>query len=324
MKAIVQNRYGKWDTLKVEEVAIPIPKENEVLVVIKGVSLNAPDWRLLQGKPFIVRVFSGWLKPKARIKGSDFSGIITATGKSVKNFKVGDCVYGDLSGYGFGAFADFVCVDEQLIAKMPSNISYADAASLPLTSVTALQAVRNLAKVNQGERVLIVGASGGVGSYMIQHCKNLNAHITAVVSTKRIPQAIQLGADDVIDYTKEDLSKITSSFDVILYVNGDYPISIFHQLLSANGRFVLVGSGNLNHILYLSIFGKSLSKKYDKSYRVLMAKPNASDLKYVSEAVEQGKLIPVIDRQIDFSEIPYWIGELEKGHVGGKIIVELE
>ncbi len=324
MKAIVQDNYGSWDTLKVEEVAIPIPKENEVLVAIKGASLNAPDWRLLQGKPFIVRAVSGWLKPKARVKGTDFSGIITTTGRSVKEFKVGDCVYGDLSGCGFGAFADFVCVDEKQIAKMPSNLSYSEAASLPLTSVTALQAVRNLANVNQSDRVLIVGASGGVGSYMIQHCKNLKAHITAVVSTKRIPQAIQLGADDVIDYTTDDLSKMTSSYDVILYVNGNYPIAIFHKMLSDKGRFVLVGSSNLKHILYLSIFGKKLSKKYGKRYSVLMAKPNVNDLKFISDSVEQGKLIPVIDRQIEFSEIPYWIGELEKGHVGGKIIVSLE
>ncbi|OJV63178.1 MAG: hypothetical protein BGO41_10800 [Clostridiales bacterium 38-18] len=324
MKAIVQESYGKWDTLKIDEIPIPIPKENEVLVAVKGVSLNAPDWRLLQGKPFVVRVFSGWIKPKARVKGTDFSGIITVTGSSVKSFKAGDQVYGDLSSCGFGAFAEYVCIDEGLLAKMPSNLSYANAASLPLTSVTALQAVRNLAKVKEGDRVLIVGASGGVGSFIIQHCRNLKAHITAVVSTKRIPQAIRLGADDVIDYLTEDLAQATTKYDVILYVNGSYPISIFHRLLSSKGRFVLVGSSNLKHILYLSIFGKSLSKKYDKSYQVLMAKPNAGDLSYITEVVEQEKLTPVIDRQIEFSQIPFWIGELEKGHIGGKIIVDLD
>lgn len=320
MKAIIQEIYGPPSVLYVDEVAKPEPKSDEVLVHIRATSLNAPDWRLLSGTPFLIRLSSGLIKPKHRIKGTDMAGTVAAVGSQVKNFKVGDEVYGDLADAGFGAFADYVCVKESILGLKPTNLGFLEAAALPLTSVTALQAIRDLGHVTRGHHVLIIGASGGVGSYALQLAKNYSAHVTAVVSTKHQQQATELGADAVVDYTKTDLASLKERFDVIIAINGYYSISTYRELLKPQGRFVMVGGSSIKQMIQISAFGPIMSKKGGKTFVGLLAKPSAKDLNFIKTLVEEERLVPVIQHLVRFEEIPKWLAKLQEGHICGKIV----
>lgn len=331
MKAIVQRQYGDIDTLKIEEIAKPQPAADQVLIQVKATSLNAPDWRLLRGKPWITRLFSGLQRPKDPIKGADVSGEIVALGSRVEGFSIGDAVMVDLSTQGFGAWAEYVAVKASLVAHKPKNLTHLEAAALPLTAVTALQAVRDRGQVQAGERVLIVGAAGGVGTYALQHAKILGAHVTAVTSTKNVPQALSLGADAVHDYTKAPLSGLArtldqspdQAFDVIFAINGYTPLPVYRSLLKPQGRLIVVGGSNINQIMGISLFGPLLSKKEGQRLLGFTANSNALDLDLVRSLVEAGQLKPVIEREIAFLDIPKWIAELEKGHISGKIVASL-
>lgn len=320
MKAIIQEKYGEASTLKVSEMAKPSPKSGEVLVRVVATSLNAPDWRLLKGSPFLVRLSSGLFKPKHVIKGTDVSGIIEEVGAGVRRYKVGDAVYCDLADAGFGAFADYVSVKEDLLAYKPKRLSHLEAAALPLTSVTALQAVRNVGQVKQGERVLIVGASGGVGSNALQLAKYFGAYVTGVTGSKHIEQVKKLGADAVIDYGVTPLDTLTEKFDVVLAINGYNSLSTYRNLMAPQGRFVMVGGKSMLQILQVTAFGGMLTKKGGQSFKGLLARPNAEDLTFIASLVDGLKLIPVIEREVAFEEIPKALAELEKGHTGGKIV----
>jgi len=320
VKAIIQTHYGSAESLKITQIDTPNPKPDEIQIKVMATSLNAPDWRLLRGKPFMVRLSSGLFKPKHLIKGTDAAGIVTAVGGNVKTFKLGDEVYADLADSGFGAFADYVCINEKLAALKPKSLSFLEAASLPLTAITALQAVRDKAKVKAGDRVLIVGASGGVGSYAIQHCKCFGAHVTAVVSTGRIAQATALGADATIDYTRTPLDQVSEKYDIVLTINGFYPLETYKKLLTSTGHLVLVSSGKMSQILAITAFGPLLSKKGGQTYSGFLARPSGADLAHLSALIDDGHFKPVIECEIAFEDIPKWLGELEKGHVGGKIV----
>lgn len=326
MKAIVQYEYGTEETLRIVELDKPVPKADQVLVNVAAVSLNAPDWRLLEGKPLMMRLAVGMFKPKYPVKGTDMAGTVIAVGKDVTRFKVGDEVYADLADQGFGAFAEYVCAKESILAHRPSNISLLESAALPLTSVTALQAVRDKAKVKEGSKVLIVGASGGVGSYALQIAKAFGAEVTAIVGTRSIEQAKGLGADVVIDHSTLDHSAeypiptTFGPFDAIVAINGHYPISNYRKLLTTTGNMVLVGSKSLSQILRLSAIGPFISKKDGQTFSALMARPNADDLGIIRDMVESGQIRPVIEREIAFEDIPKWIGILKQGHATGKIV----
>jgi len=320
MKAIIQEVYGPASVLKLAEVEKPLPKEGEVLVHVMATSLNAPDWRLLRGKPLMMRLSSGLFRPKHIIKGTDVSGIVAEVGKGATRFKVGDEVYGDLADAGFGAFADYVSVKETLLAHKPKSLSHLESAALPLTSVTALQGVRNLGKVRKDERVLIVGASGGVGSYALQLAKYCGAHVTAVTGTKHINQATALGADAVINYTVTPLDTLKATYDLIIAINGYNSLATYRKLLAPQGRFVMIGGKSMRQILQITAFGGMLSKKDGQSFKGLLAKPSAEDLSTIAELIYEKRLVPVIEKEIPFDEIPKGIAELEKGHVGGKVV----
>ncbi len=320
MKAIIQEKYGEASTLKVSEMVKPSPKSGEVLVRVVATSLNAPDWRLLKGSPFLVRLSSGLFKPKHVIKGTDVSGVVEEVGPGVGRYKVGDAVYCDLADSGFGAFADYVSVKEDLLAHKPKRLSHLEAAALPLTSVTALQAVRNVGQVQQGERVLIVGASGGVGSYALQLAKYYGAYVTGVTGSKHIEQVKKLGADAVIDYSVTPLDSLTGKFDVVIAINGYNSLSTYRNLMAPQGRFVMVGGKSMLQILQVAAFGGMLTKKGGQSFKGLLARPNAEDLTFIASLVDELKLIPVIEREVAFEEIPKALAELEKGHTGGKIV----
>jgi NADPH:quinone reductase-like Zn-dependent oxidoreductase len=320
MKAIIQKTYGEASTLRIAEVAKPSPKASEVLVKVVATSLNAPDWRLLKGSPFLVRLSSGLFKPKHVIKGTDFSGIVEEVGSGVRRFKVGDSVFGDLADAGFGAFADYVSVKEDLLAYKPKSLSHLEAAALPLTSVTALQAVRNIGQVQPEGRVLIVGASGGVGSYALQLAKYFGANVTGVTGSKHLAQSKKLGADAVIDYSVTPLDSLTGKFDVVIAINGYNSLSTYRNLMAPQGRFVMVGGKSMLQILQVTAFGGMLTKKGGHSFKGLLARPSAEDLTFIASLVDGLKLIPVIEREVAFEEIPKALAELEKGHTGGKIV----
>lgn len=320
MKAIVQEKYGDASQLRVSQVTIPQPKAGEVLVKVKATSLNAPDWRLLRGTSFLVRLISGLFKPKHVIKGTDFSGVVVTLGAGPSRFNLGDEVYGDLSNSGFGAFADFVCVKEEMVAYKPRNLSHLEAAALPLTAVTALQGVRNVGAVKRGDRVLIVGASGGVGSYAVQLARHFAASVTGVTGAKHGEKAKALGAEVVIDYGVTPLETLTDQFDVVIAINGYNPLSTYRRLMGPQGRFVMVGGKSMKQILQVTAFGGMLSKKGGQTLKGLMAKPGATDLGWIAELVEAGGLVPVIEKEVAFDEIPMALAELEKGHTGGKIV----
>lgn len=335
MKAIVQYKYGGPETLELKlDLMVPTQETlgaNQVLINVKATSLNAPDWRLLRGKPWVTRLFYGLLKPKHLIRGGDLSGVIEAVGKEVNTFKVGDQVMADLSDQGFGAWAEYVCASVDYVAPKPENLSYTEAAALPLTSVTALQALRDKAKVSSGERLLIAGASGGVGSYALQIAKSIGANVTALTSARHGAQALSLGADAVIDYEETSLKDFGQrvakdsrlAFDVIVAINGYQSLEDYKSCLKATGRLIVVGGSNLGQVTMVSLLGGLLSQKGKKQVAGFLAKPSAADLAHVCSMVESGQLKPVIAREIRFEDIPKWLEELEKGHTGGKIVASL-
>lgn len=324
MKAYVQEQYGSYDRLKLKDVDKPVPKDGEVLVEVQAVSLNAPDWRLLRGKPFLARLSSGLFTPKNPIRGADFSGIVVETGSGVNQFSLGDEVYGDLADHGFGAFAEYVAVKETIIAKKPKNLSHLEAASLPLTAVTALQGIRDSGHLQRGEQVLILGASGGVGSFAIQIAKYLGGIVTAVTSEKNKDQSIALGADQAVAYNSSEVSKLTGIYDLILAVNGYYPVKTYRKLLSPKGRFVLIGSSSMKELFYLALFGGVLSQKDGQHFSALLAKAKSEDLAYAADLAEEGKLQVNLHKEIPFEKIPEGLQELEEGHVPGKIVSSTE
>ena len=241
MRAVVHEKYGSPDVLELKEVQKPVPDDDQVLIKIRAASLNFSNLVLLKGEPFLARFAFGLRKPKFTIAGSDIAGTVEAVGKNIKQFQPGDEVFGDLSGCGWGGFAQYAAVTEQSIALKPSNLSFEEAAAVPMAGATALQALRDKGKVQSGQKVLINGASGGVGTFAAQIAKAFGAEVTAVVSTRNVEIAESLGVDHVIDYTKENFTEKEEKYDVIISVNGNYPLSAYHRVLNQNGNFVLIG-----------------------------------------------------------------------------------
>lgn len=320
MKAILQEQYGTYEMLTMKETEKPQVQEGEVLVEVHAVSLNAPDWRLLSGKPFILRLVSGVFKPKDRIRGTDLSGKVVEASPSCSNLKVGNEVYGDLSGAGFGAFAEYVAVKEMLLSLKPKNLSHLEAAALPMTSVTALQGLRQEGKLQQGEKVLILGASGGVGTMTLQLARALGAEVTAVTSKSHMDQSLSLGAHHVLDYKETDFDRLEESYDLVLAVNGYYPFSTLGHLLSETGRVILIGSSSISQLMAASVLGGLLLGRKKGSLKTLLAKPRKEDLDFITSLVEEQSIKPVLYKEIPFQDIPEGLKELQKGHAGGKIV----
>lgn len=321
MKAIVQEQYGSAEVLKVLEVEMPTPKNDEVLIQVKATALNAPDWRLLKGKPFVMRMMTGLIRPKNKIKGCEFSGRIVELGQGITDFKVGDAVMGDVADAGFGAFSDYICVKSSLLARKPESLTHIEAAALPLTAVTALQGVRNIGQLKAGEDVLVVGASGGVGSYVLQFAKYFGGNVTAVISEKNEKQAKDLGADDVVVYTKTPLDHIEYKYDLIIAVNGFNKIETYSKLLKPQGRLIMIGGKSMKQIIFVTAFGGLISRKNGKKFKGLLARANGKDLSYIGNLVDKNEIRPVIEKEIPFEDIPKGLSELEKGHASGKIVV---
>jgi len=322
MKAIITNKYGSPDVLELKEVKNPIPDDNQVLIKIYAASLNYGNLVLLKGKPFLARFAFGLLKPKYIIPGGDISGRIESVGKNIKHFKPGDEVFGDLSGYGWGGFAEYVTAPEHVLVRKPGNISYLEAAAVPMAATTALQSLRDKGKIEPGQKVLINGASGGVGTFAIQIAKSFGAEVTGICSTRNLDIVKSIGADKVIDYTKENFTKNKEHYDLILAVNGYQPISAYKRSLSPNGNYVMVG-GSGAQLTQAMILGPLLSMTGSKKMGNFLQRPSQNDLIFIKELLENGKIKPVIDRSYKLSEIPNAFRFFDEGHAQGKIVITM-
>jgi NADPH:quinone reductase-like Zn-dependent oxidoreductase len=322
MKALVSAKYGTPDVLEFKEVDIPIHDDHHVLVKVHAASLNYSNLVLLKGEPFLARFAFGLLKPKYAIPGGDIAGRVEAVGKEVKQFQPGDEVFGDLSGCGWGGFAEYVSVPERALVRKPANLSFEEAAAVPMASVTALQALRNKGKIHQGQKVLIYGASGGVGTFAVQIAKVFGAEVTAVCSTRNVDIAKSIGADHIIDYKNEDFSKRTEQYDLIISANGHQPISVYKRALSREGIFVHVG-GSGAQMFQVMVRGPWISKTGSKKMGSFLHRPNQEDLNFLKDLIEAGKIKPVIDRMYTFNELPEAFGYFAEGHAQGKVVITM-
>lgn len=321
VKAIISRTYGTANVLKFEEFATPVPTENQVLVRVRAASLNFGNLVLLRGKPFLARFAFGLTKPKYPIPGGDISGQVKAVGKHVTRFKTDDDVFGDLSSFGWGGFAEYVAVSEDALALKPANLTYAEAAASPMAGVTALQGLRK-GKLQAGENILIHGASGGVGTFAVQLAKVLGAEVTGVCSTKHLPLLRSIGVDHLIDYTEDDFSQHTKRYDLILGVNGSKSLFVYQQALNPHGRFIHIG-GSESQLYQTLLLGPLLSLKGNRKMSNLLQRTNLHDLQEIQELLEQRKITPVIDQCYPFEEIAEAYRYFEKGHAKGKVVITL-
>lgn len=322
MKAITTERYGMPDVLELKDVTMPVPKDNEVLVKVHAASLNMADWHLLTADVFLVRLSSGLFKPKNKIPGMDVAGRVEAVGKNVMKFQAGDEVYGDLSSCGGGSFAEYVVAPEKVLGLKPANLAFEEAAAFPMAAVTALQGLRDMGKIRSGQKVLIQGASGGVGAFAVQIAKAYGAEVTAVCSTRNIEQARSLGADHVIDYTKEDFTKNGKKYDLIFAANGYRKLEEYKQSLTPQGIYVMSG-GSTKQIFEALLRGSFLSEKNGRKLCALTAQPKQEDLDFLKAWAEAGKIKPVIDKRYPLSKAADALRYLGEGHARGKVILTI-
>ncbi len=320
MKAIVYHRYGSPDELQYQEVPKPTPKDDEALVKIRAASVNAADWRLLRGDPFLVRLFFGLTKPKVNILGVDIAGEIEQVGNNVTQFQPGDKVFGDISNYGFGGFAEYVSVPANALLKMPADSSFEEAAALPVSTITALQGLRDHGNIQPGKKVLINGASGNVGLFAVQIAKSFGAEVTGVCSTGKMDLVRSLGADHVIDYTKDNFTANGKRYDLILDTAAQYTLGQYKRVLNPGGAYIMVGGKRTLQVMSL---GPLLSALSDKKFKSMLAKSNLADLGVIKDLVQAGKVKPVIDKSFSLREVPAAIRTLEQGRAHGKLVITM-
>src|SRR5881392_1183559 len=329
MKAIVYCDYGLAN-LKLEEVEKPVPNDDQILVRVRAASVNPYDWHFIEGTPKIMRAMGvGLRKPKDTRVGVDFAGTVEAVGKNpaaAGQFKPGDEVFG---GKG-GAFADYVCPRAgRAVALKPANITFEQAASVNIAGITALQALRDKGKVQPGQKVLINGASGGVGTFAVQIAKSFGADVTGVCSTRNLDMVRSLGADHVIDYTKEDFTKGEQRYDLIFDLVGNHSFSECRRVLNPDGRYVMIGGGGPNDNRWIGPFGRVIqalvvSPFVSQKMGMMMAELKKSDLAILGDMMQSGKVKPVIDRTYKLSDVPAAIAYLEEGHARGKVVITVE
>jgi NADPH:quinone reductase-like Zn-dependent oxidoreductase len=316
VKALLYRRYGGPDVLELTDVPQPQPREREVRVRIHAASVNAADRVLLRGKPFLLRLGTGFPRPRHRTLGFDVAGRVEAVGSRVMEFRVGDDVFGASS---FGAFAERVCVNEETLVPKPAGVSFEEAAATPTAGYTALQGLRK-GRIEAGQTVLIDGASGGVGTFAVQIAKAYGANVTAVCSTRNVEIARALGASRVIDYRREDFTREGQSYDLILAANAYRPLSDYRRVLRPGGRYVMTGGGGVQ-ILQAMLLGAFVSMTSSRRMGNIMAVARKNDLVVLSELLETGRVKPVIDRTVALSDVPAAIRYLEEEHARGKIVV---
>ena len=321
MKAMVYHTYGSPDVLKLEEVQKPVPQDDEVLVQVHATSVNAGDWHLLRAKPFLMRFMGfGLLKPKHTILGSDIAGRVEVVGRNVTQFQSGDEVFGNTAKSGFGGFAEYVAVPENALVLKPTNISFEEAAAVPQAALTALQGLRDKGHIQKGQKVLINGASGGIGTFAVQLAKAFGAEVTAVCSTRNLDMVRLIGADHVIDYTQEDFTRNGQRYDLILAVNGYHSISAYKRALHPEGVYVMTGGSNAQ-LFQAMLLGPLVSRTGRQKMGNSAHKPNQKDLMFMKELLEASKVKPVIDRRFPLRDVADAIRYLEAGHAQGKVVI---
>jgi len=322
MKAIVYEKYGPPDVLQLKEIEKPVPKENEVLIKARAASITFGDLAAVKGEPFMVRFTLGLREPKYKTPGKDVAGKVEAVGTNIKEFKVGDAVFGDLSECGWGAFAEYVSVPENAIVHKPANSSFEEAAAVPESAVVALQGLRDLGHIQPEQKVLIYGASGGIGTFAVQIAKSFGTHVTGVCSTRNLELVRSLDADLVIDYTKEDFSQSGQQYDLILATAGYRSLFDYKRALAPGGRYVATG-GEMAQIFQPMLLGPWLSTDGRKMTNLAM-KPNKNDLAFVKDLIEDGKLKPVIDKSFLLKELPDALRYYGQGRSRGKVVVTMD
>jgi len=327
MKAIVYREYGSPDVLRLEEIGKPVPDDNQLLIKVRAASVNPLDWHYMEGAPYIVRLLGfGLIEPKDTRLGVDYAGTVEAVGKNVTTFKPGDEVFGGRTG----AFAEYVTVsaDGSVVPK-PAGVTFEQAASMPIAAVTALQALRDSGKLRPGQKVLINGASGGVGTFAVQIAKSLGANVTGVCSTRNVDLVRSIGADQVIDYTKEDYTESGQRYDLIIDNVGNHSFLACRRALTPEGTYVLIGGGGVNDARWVGGLARPLralvlSRFIGQKMGSMLARLTKEDLTILGDLVQAGKVKPVIDRRYRLSEVPDAIRYLEQGHARGKVVITLD
>ena len=316
MKAFTWEKYGPPETLRMAEVEKPVPHAHAVLVKVLAASVNPADWHSLRGKPLFSRATLGLLRPKHKILGGDIAGEVEAVGSGVTQFKPGDEVYANLLNHGYGGFAEYVSVPVDAMSSKPGNLSFEEAAAVPMAAVTALQGLRHHGEIQPGQKVLINGASGGVGTFAVQIAKSYGAEVTDVTSTRNIDLVRSLGADHVVDYTTTDFVRTGQRYDLILDTIGNRSVSDLRHALTESGKAAVTGFTSVAKLMSVSLRG-------GKDIAMVQAHVTTKDLEHLSELIEGGKVTPVIDRRYPFAEIPAAIDYLEQGHARGKVVVRV-
>ena len=322
MKAIICPRYGSPDVLQLQEVEKPSPQQEEVLIKIHAASLNSRDFRIMRANPIIMRLMPGGLfRPKIKILGADFAGVVEAIGQGVSQFQPGDEVFGYMpSATRRGTLAEYVCASERFVTLKPTNLSFEQAAAVPLAAVTALQGLRDKGNLQPGQKALIYGASGGVGTYAVQIAKALGAEVTAVCSTRNLELMRSLEADHVIDYKVEDFTQNGWQYDLILTVNGYRPLSDYLSVLKSEGSYVVAG-GSMRQLIQAGTREKQVDKNGSRIIHVLSLEQNQQDLVFLKGLLETGKVVPVIDASYPLSRTADAFRYCEREHARGKVVI---
>jgi len=322
MKAMVFTTYGSPDVLQLKDVPKPVPKDNEVLVKIYATAVNDYDWSLVRGKPHLLRIMFGLFKPRNPIPGMELAGTIEAIGASVSSFNVGDDVYGDTSEHGFGTFAEYMCVNEKALVHKPEKMTFEEATSIPHASMLAFQGLMDKGKIQQGERVLINGGGGGVGTFGLQLAKLYGAHVTGVDTGEKLKMMTEMGFDEVIDYKTTDFTKNGQQYDLILDAKTTRSLFAYPRALKPGGRYVTVG-GYLNRLLQLFFLKRWISKFSGKQLHIVGLAAN-KDLAYINELFEAGKIKCIIDGPFKLSESAKAIQRFGDGKHSGKVVVSID
>ena len=318
MKAIVYTKYGPPEVLELKEVAKPTPRDDEVLIKVQAVSVNRSDWETLRGKPLYARI-GGLLKPRHQILGSDVAGRVEMAGRNIRRFQPGDEVFGDILPR-MGGFAEYVCARESALALKPAGMTIEEAAAIPQAAVIALQGIRDKGRVQPGQKVLINGAGGGAGTFAVQLAKLYGAEVTGVDNTGKLDFMRSLGADHVIDYTREDFTKNGERYDLILDVVAHRSVFAYKRALRSNGSYFLAG-GSVATILQILLLGAWIRGTTGKKIRILAVQPNTEDVDFMKELIEAGKVKTIIDKTYPLSEVPEAIGYVGEGHAKGKVVI---
>jgi NADPH:quinone reductase-like Zn-dependent oxidoreductase len=323
MKAIVQDVYGDSDVLGLQDIPKPVPGDGEVLLKVRAAGVDQGVWHLMTGRPYLVRLFGfGLMKPKVPVRGREVAGVVESVGAGVTRFQPGDEVFGTCEG----SFAEYVCAKETLLARKPANLAFEETAAAPISAVTALQAVRDAGQVTAGQKVLVIGAGGGVGSFAVQIAKDLGAEVTGVCSTGKVDLVRTLGADHVVDYTRDDFARAGALYDVIIDTAGNRPLSVLKRALAPQGTLVIVGGeggGKVTGGFERSMAAPLASLFSGQKFKGLVTKENHQDLEALTALFEAGRVKPAVEKVYPLAEAPAAIARLHEGRVRGKVVVRV-